>query len=210
MIKTLIFDFDGTLIDTNQVIINSFKHIYKVFHNKEADVDYVLSTFGEPLVLTLSRDFGQYNYDDVIKTYREYQKQRFNDEVTLYDTVTETLDYLYEKNIKMGIATSRLRTSTYDALKNFKIEKYFSSVVSADDVEKHKPDKEPAVKVLNSLNTKSSEALFVGDSKFDIECALNAQITPVLVGWHKESRELAKAYNVKYLLNQMWDLTKII
>ncbi len=210
MIDTVIFDFDGTLANTNRIIINSFKHIYTVFREEECDEDYVLSTFGEPLSLTLTRDFGQFNFEDVIACYREYQKDRFNDEVILYETVVETLEYLKNKNIKMGIATSRLRNSTISALEKFDIAKYFGAVVSADDVEKHKPDKEPLIKTINMLESFSEKTLYVGDSRFDMECAINAKATPVLAGWQRGSEELAEKYKIKYVLEKMWDLTKII
>lgn len=210
MIDTVIFDFDGTLANTNQMIINSFKHIYNVFHEKECDEEYVISTFGEPLKLTLSRDFGKFNFEDVIACYREYQINRFNDEVTLYETVEETLEYLKDKNIKMGIATSRLRNSTISALEKFNVAKYFDVVICADDVEKHKPDKEPLMKAINELKSTPDKTLYVGDSKFDMECALNASATPALAGWQHGSHELAAKYNIKYVLEKMWDLTKII
>jgi len=210
MIDTVIFDFDGTLANTNRIIINSFRHIYTVFREEECDEDYVLSTFGEPLSLTLTRDFGQFNFEDVIACYREYQKDRFNDEVILYETVVETLEYLKNKNIKMGIATSRLRNSTISALEKFDIAKYFGAVVSADDVEKHKPDKEPLIKTINMLESFSEKTLYVGDSRFDMECAINAKATPVLAGWQRGSEELAEKYKIKYVLEKMWDLTKII
>lgn len=210
MINTVIFDFDGTLANTNQMILNSFKHIYSVFHNKELDEKYVMSTFGEPLSVTFARDFGQFNFEDVIACYREYQNNRFNDEVTLYETVEETLNYLKSKNIKMGIATSRLKSSTESALKNFKIADYFDVIVAADDVEKHKPDKEPLIKAINELSSSPNKTLYVGDSRFDMECAINANTTPALAGWQYGSQELAKKYKIKYVLDKMWDLTKII
>lgn len=210
MIDTVIFDFDGTLANTNQMILNSFKHIYSVFHEKECDENYVLSTFGETLANTIARDFGEYNFEDVIACYREYQKDRFKDEVTLYETVTETLEYLKGKNIKMGIATSRLKNSTIEALERFNLEKYFDVVIAADDVEKHKPDKEPLIKAIDALNSSTDKTLYVGDSKFDMECAINAKVTPVLAGWQHCSMELVEKYNIKHVLNKMWDLTKII
>ncbi len=210
MIDTVVFDFDGTLANTNQMIINSFKHIYSVFRKEDCDEKYVMSTFGEPLALTLSRDFGSFNFDDVIACYRDYQKDRFNDEVTLYETVAETLEYLKNKNIKMGIATSRLKNSTLPALEKFNIKKYFNAVVSADDVEKHKPDKEPLMKAINKLESTPEKTLYVGDSRFDMECAINAEATPVLAGWQHGSDELAEKYNIKHVLDKMWDITKII
>mgnify|MGYP000859425208 CR=1 FL=1 len=210
MIDTVIFDFDGTLADTNQIVINSFKHIYEVFQQENCDEKYILSTFGEPLELTLTRDFGEFNFEDVIACYREYQKDRFNDEVVLYETVEETLSYLKDKNIKMGIATSRLKISTMQALERFDITKYFGAILTADDVKKHKPDKEPLVRAMSILNTSPDRALYVGDSRFDMECAINANTTPVLAGWQKDSEKLAKKYNIKYVLNKMWDLTEIV
>jgi pyrophosphatase PpaX len=210
MIDTVIFDFDGTLANTNQIVINSFKHIYEVFRSENGNEEYILSTFGEPLELTLTRDFGQYNFEDVIACYRDYQKDRFNDEVVLYETVEDTLKYLNDKNIKMGIATSRLRVSTIQALEKFDISKYFGVVLTADDVKKHKPDKEPLVRTMSILNSSPDKTLYVGDSRFDMECAINADTTPVLAGWQKDSEKLAEKYNIKYVLNKMWDLTKII
>jgi pyrophosphatase PpaX len=210
MIDTVVFDFDGTLANTNQIIINSFKHIYSVFRNEECDMEYVMNTFGEPLALTLSRDFGKFNFEDVIACYREYQKDRFSQEVTLYDTVEDTLKYLNNKNIKIGIATSRLKSSTMSALKIFDVVKYFHIIISADDVNKHKPDKEPLMKAIEGLKSLPEKTLYVGDSKFDMECAINAKVTPVLAGWQHGSEELAEKYNIKYVLDKMWDLTKII
>lgn len=210
MIDTVIFDFDGTLADTNQLIINSFKHIYCKFHDGNCNEDYILSTFGEPLELTLRRDFGAYSFEDVIASYRDYQVERFENDVKLYETVEETVKYLVQNNIKVGIATSRLRGSTLSALKKFDIDKYFKVVISADDVKKHKPDKEPLIKAINELNSAAENTLYVGDSKFDMECAINAEVTPVLVGWQKNSDGLAAKYNVKHVLKKMWDLTNII
>ncbi|HKM01032.1 MAG TPA: HAD-IA family hydrolase [Sedimentibacter sp.] len=210
MIDTVIFDFDGTLADTNQLVMNSFKHIYCKYHDGKCDDDYILSTFGEPLELTLKRDFSGHEFEDVINSYREYQVGRFLNEVKLYETVEETIKYLKSKDVKIGIATSRLASSTISALKNFNLDKYFQVVISADDVVKHKPDKEPLIKAINELNSRTENTLYVGDSKFDMECAINAQVTPVLVGWQKNSQELAEKYNIKHVLNQMWDLTQIV
>ena len=210
MIDTVIFDFDGTLADTNNLIINSFKHIYCKYHDGECDVDYILSTFGEPLEKTLKRDFSGFKLEDVLKSYREYQIGRFDKEVSPYETVPETIKYLHEKGIKMGIATSRLRSSTLNALKIFDLDKYFEVIITADDVKNHKPDKEPLIKVMQELNSRKENTVYVGDSKFDIECALNAEVIPVLVGWQKNSPELAEKYRIEHVLNKMWDLTKIV
>lgn len=209
MIDTVIFDFDGTLADTNQLIINSFRHIYDKFHESKCSEEYILSTFGEPLELTLKRDFGDFSFEDVIASYREYQVDKFEKDVKLYDTVEETLKYLNENKIKIGIATSRLKSSTLNALVHFDINKYFQIIIAAEDVKNHKPDKEPLIKAINGLNSSAENTLYVGDSRFDMECAINARTTPVLVGWQTNSKMLAEKYNIEYVLNKMWDLTNI-
>ena len=210
MIDAVIFDFDGTLADTNQLIINSFKHIYTKYYDSKCDEDYILSTFGEPLELTLRRDFGDFEYEDVVESYREYQTGRFEKEVRLYESVEETIKYLKQKDIKIGIATSRLKDSTLSALRKFNIDKYFQVVVAADDVVNHKPDKEPLIKAIKALNTSSKKTLYVGDSKFDMECAINAEVIPVLVGWQKNSAELAEKYNIGHVISKMWNLTNLL
>ena len=210
MIDTVIFDFDGTLADTSQIVINSFKHTYSVFGKDSFSEDYVMSTFGEPLALTLQRDFSEHSFDDVIACYRNYQVEKFNKEVKLFETVIETLEYLKNNNIKMGIATSRLRNSTWEAIDKLNIKKYFDAVITADDVKKHKPDKEPLIKTLELLNSKTENTLYVGDSKFDMECAINSNVTPILCGWHKLSEELKNQYNIKYVLNKMIDIKEIV
>lgn len=211
MITTVLFDFDGTLADTNNLIINSFRHIYEKFQkDKDMDEKYILSTFGEPLITTMNRDFGMHNIEDVIASYREYQFSRFYDEVFLYENVVETLEHLKEKGIAMGVVTSRLRNSTMDALENFKILKYFGAVITADDTQVHKPNKEPLMTALKQLDKNVDQTLFVGDSKFDMECAINAGAIPVLVGWQSNSEELADQYRIKNVLSNMWDLTKLI
>ncbi|MFZ7132223.1 MAG: HAD family hydrolase [Eubacteriales bacterium] len=209
MIDTVIFDFDGTIANTNNLIINSFRHIFDDY-NKPWDESYIRSTFGEPLRKVISRDFSAYDVDEVLTKYRGYQVNRFNTEVFLYPTVTQTLACLYKKRIKMGIATSRTKDSTLKALDYFNVIHYFESVVAVEDVQNHKPHKEPLLKCIKELNSKSYTTLYVGDSKFDLECAKHAGVLPILVGWHSNAQALAAEYDVKYVLNKMEDLTDLL
>ena len=209
MINTIIFDFDGTLVDTNELILNSFKHISEVYH-KDYDEDYILSSFGEPLKNAIQRDYNEHNIDEVLLTYKNYQEERFKEQVTLYDMVLETLQILQEKKFKLGIATSRLKKSTQDALKLFDIEHFFKCVITVDDVANPKPHKEPLEKAMSLLGSNREETIYVGDTEFDVVCAQNAGVTPALVGWHLHSSQLAKKHNVQTVLQRMDDLLKVI
>lgn len=209
MITTVIFDFDGTLANTSDLIINSFQCIYKKFHGEEKTIEHIEASFGEPLKTTIERDFIE-PYDEVVKDYRAYQFDRFDEEVKLFPNTIETLKELKKIGIKMGIVTSRLRNTTDHALKLFDIEEFFQVTVPADEVLNHKPHPEPLLKALNILKSKPEETIFVGDSIFDIGCAQNAKVIPILVGWHNNSQKIAKEYEVKYIINDMKEIIDIL
>ena len=209
MIDTVVFDFDGTLADTSELIINSFQTVYKKFLGEEKPVEYIMESFGEPLKVTIEREFSE-PFEDVFKEYREYQLERFNEDVRLFDNAVEILQYLKSKNIKTAVVTARMRESVINALKEFGVDKYFDVIVAVDDTVNHKPHPEPLLKAINLLNTTPDKTLFVGDSKFDMECANRAGAIPVLVGWHAGSDLLKKQYDVKYVVNNLIEITKFI
>lgn len=208
-IDTVVFDFDGTIADTNSLVINSFKYIYNIY-KKEINIDYIRTTFGEPLRNVMLRDFPDNDVDEVLSIYREYQGKRFDDEVKLYKSVKDTLNELEKRNIKMGIATSRLRNTTFRGLNNLEIINFFDSIVTADDVENHKPHQEPLLKTIKELKSHPSNTLYIGDSHHDMECAINAKATPILVGWHPNSKEICTKYKINYVLDNMMDLISLI
>lgn len=209
MIDAVIFDFDGTLADTSELIIKSFQTVYRQFMGEERTADYISASFGEPLKVTIEREFTQ-PFDEVFKVYKSYQNDRFDKEVKLFNNVKETLKYLKTKNIKTAVVTSRIRQSVVDALKSFEIFDYFDEIIAVDDTENHKPHPEPLLKAINLLSTLPSKVLYVGDSKFDIECAKSAGAIPVLVGWHTNSNELRTTYDVKFMVNDLFEITQIV
>lgn len=209
MLDTVIFDFDGTLADTSGLVINSFQTVYKKFHGEEKPVEYISKFFGEPLKVTLEREFTQ-PLEEVMKEYREYQVSRFNDDVKLFNNTREILQYLKSKNIKTAIVTSRMKFSVEQALRDYDIDKYFDVVIAIEDTKNHKPHPEPLWKAIDYLNTSADKVLFVGDSKFDIECAINANVTPVLVAWSIEVEKLKNQYNIKHVIDDFSYIEKLI
>lgn len=209
MLDTVVFDFDGTLADTSELIINSFQTIYKKFFGEEKPIEYISQFFGEPLKVTLEREFPQ-PFEDVFNEYREYQSGRFNADVKLFNNAAEILQYLKSKNIKTAVVTSRMRESVIKALNYFNIDKYFDVVIAVNDTINHKPHPEPLLKAINLLGTSPDKTLFVGDSKFDMECANNAGAIPVLTGWHAGAEELKNQYDIKYVINDLYEISRII
>lgn len=182
-IKAVLFDFDGTIMDTNEVIINSWQHTFRNLTGKEADVNMLLGTFGEPLEISIDKMLPEFSRDDAMRIYREYQYCNFKGLISLFPGVVEVLRELKGKDIKTAIVTSRLRRTTMEGIEKFDLHDFFDTVVTMEDTKKHKPDAEPAFEALRRLDIEADRAIMVGDSKFDIMCARNAGVKSVLVDW---------------------------
>ncbi|MBR5228361.1 MAG: HAD-IA family hydrolase [Firmicutes bacterium] len=184
-INTILFDFDGTLMDTNEVIIQSWQYAFKKIKGVEGDREAIIRTFGEPLALTLKKFFGGTEEDitEFLRVYRDYQTNVFEDEIVLFPGVYDMLHKFKELGYRMAVVTSRLSQSTYEGLRKFGVLDLFDVVVTADDTKAHKPDPEPANIALAKLGTSAEEAVMVGDTRMDMGCAKNAGLISVLVGW---------------------------
>lgn len=209
MIEAVIFDFDGTLADTSDFVLNSFQFVFKKFQGKEQNSEYIRSFFGEPLRVSIEREFNE-PFELVFNEYKNYQSNNFDNDVRLFDNAIKILEYLKQKGIKLAMVTSRTKDSVTNALKKLEIYKYFEVVVSVDDTKNHKPHREPLDKAMQMLNVNSENTLYVGDSRFDMECANNAGTKAALIGWRSGVIELKNKYNIDYILNNLYDISEII
>ena len=182
-IKTILFDFDGTVANTNRLIIDSWQHVFRTVHGKEADEADIKATFGEPLGISMVKNFPDMNPEEAIDMYRSHQKDIYEDMIEPFPGMIELLQGLKEKGYQVGIVTSRLRNSTMIGLRKFGIMEVIDCIVTCEDTDKHKPDPEPALIALERLCAKAEETLMVGDSMFDIKCAHIAGMKAVMVGW---------------------------
>lgn len=181
-ITTVLFDFDGTLIDTNEIIIQSFQHTFKTVLGQEKPVADIIKTFGEPLSLTMSKMLD-IPPEEAVEIYRSYHYKKFDELICIFPGMLELIKELKSRGCKLAIVTSRLRNTTIQGLKKYDLEQYFDYIVTADDTDKHKPDPTPINIALEKLNSRPEETLMIGDSMFDILCAHNAGVKSVLVGW---------------------------
>lgn len=181
--KTIIFDFDGTVVDTNEIVIQSWQHTYRTLEGKEHPREEIVSTFGEPLWISMERAFPDRDVDECVAIYRGFQKNHFNEEIKLFPGMRELIIELKARDYEVGIVTSRTRDTTINGLNKFGLMDYIDDIVSCDDTDKHKPDPEPVNIALRHFKTEPSQAIMIGDSMFDILCAHNARVKAVLVGW---------------------------
>jgi pyrophosphatase PpaX len=208
MIRNVIFDLDGTLADSEELIINSFQHTYMIHIGKKMEHNYIKSSFGAPLKDVMKKEFGE-NHETAINDYREFHIKNFEKFIKLFEGAKEIVEYLYNSNINLGIVTSRLSNTTIRILELYDIKKYFKSIITADMTENHKPHPEPLQKCLAELNAKAKESIFVGDTLYDLECAKNTGTISAIVGWSDVDLKTSNM-NPDFILNSYVDLKKII
>lgn len=183
MINTILFDFDGTLVNTNEAIIASWQHTYVHYTGKEASLEHITSCFGEPLLITMAREFPGVEPEESAEVYRRFQIENTDQLVKVFDGIPELLEALKKAGFRIAIVTSRTRESANRYMNMLGIDGYFEDMVSCEDTTIHKPNPEPILCCLEKLGISRDEAIMIGDSPFDMKCANNAGVKSVLVGW---------------------------
>lgn len=209
MIKGILFDLDGTLIDTNSLILSSFKHTFKKHLNFVPEDSEIVKFFGEPLDKSLLK-YGKDNVENLVASYRAYNDERHDIEAKEFDGVKETLDKLKARGIKLAIVTSKRRIMSVRGLELFGLTEYFDVIITPENTQLHKPNKEPALKACELLKIKPSEAIFVGDSHNDILCGKNSGTKTCLVTYTVLELEELKSLKPDYVVDNIVELLDII
>ena len=182
-IDTILFDFDGTVMDTTDVVIGSWQHTFRTLEGKERPLEEIFETLGEPLAYTMPKVLPDVDPEEAIEVYRSYHRDNFGSRISVFEGMTELLAELKRRGFKTGLVTSRLGHTTWEGLRKYQLDAYFDVVVSCDDTDKHKPDPTPVFMTLERLGSRPQNSLMLGDTMFDILCAKNAGVRSVLVGW---------------------------
>ena len=181
--KAVLLDFDGTIADTTQLIVDSWQHTYQTLLGRDGDLAFILSTFGETLRNALREAFPDHDVEEAVEVYRNYQMELQQEAWYLFPEVESMLQDLKARGYLVGIVTSRTKSTCLQGLSSCGIDKYIDALVTCDDTTAHKPDPEPALIGLKALGVAPEEALCVGDTRFDIDCAHNAGVDAALVAW---------------------------
>ncbi len=207
--KYILFDLDGTLINTNKLIIDSFKYTLKKHLDIDAEDCQILKYFGEPLLITLER-FSKEKAEVMFNTYIEYNERVHDKNVEAFENVDYVLKSLTNMGCIMSIVTSKRKILAKRGLELFDLLKYFDKIIAYEDTIKHKPEPDPIYKALSELDSKPEMALMVGDSEYDIKCARNADVKSVFVGWSEAAVHQNMDIGADYIINDIIQLIDII
>ena len=205
MYNCIIFDIDGTLLDTETAVLSSLQKLVSEELNKNLSFDELRFALGIPGEVTLNK-LGITNVLDCNVKWNKYLKEYFHD-VKVFDGIKDTLIKLNEIGILTGIVTSKTKEEFSNDFAPFGLNNYFKLVVCADDTEKHKPDPEPILKFIELSDADKSKTIYIGDTKYDMDCAFGADIDFALALWGAKS---STGINANYILENPKQILELL
>jgi pyrophosphatase PpaX len=180
--QSLIFDFDGTIINTNDLIIKTLKKVAKDKLNLNLNQEKITEMYGLAIDEQM-RILDPQRVNELVDYYFDLYLKKVNSETVLFEGVEELLKELSRRNYDLYILTNNNTKDTTQSLHRLNILKYFEDIITMDDVVNAKPDPEGLEILFNKNSINKNEALLIGDSPHDIEAGKAFDIKTVLVGW---------------------------
>jgi HAD superfamily hydrolase (TIGR01549 family) len=181
MYNHIIFDIDGTILDTELAVLSSLQRLLREELYKEFSFEELYFALGIPGMVTLSR-FQLKDTDEAFHKWDKYLREYYH-QVKIFDDIKEALEGLQARGVSMGIVTSKTRSEFEHDFIPFGIGEYFKYVICADDTEKHKPNPEPILKFIELSGANKKQCIYIGDTKYDRDCAFSAGIDFALALW---------------------------
>ncbi|MBN2981477.1 pyrophosphatase PpaX [Cohnella algarum] len=205
-ITTVLFDLDGTIIDTNELIIESVLHALEGVVPEGFSREHIIPKMGLPLAMQMQIFTGRDEVEELTKKYRAYNLQRHDEMVTLFPGVAEAVPKLKAAGLKLGIVTTKMRETSVHALKLLGIFDDMDVIVALDDVQNAKPHPEPVRKAMDALGADPRRTVMLGDSAVDIESARQAGAIPVGVAWSLKGSEALREAGAEVVIESMDEL----
>lgn len=183
----IIFDIDGTLTSTNELIFAAFNHITKKYFNKTMSNSEIISLFG-PTEDKIIEEWFPNDHETVKKEYYNFYKQN-HFLADIYPDLKEILEMLKSKNILLGIFTGKGKRAAEITLKEFDIFDYFDFIITGDDVVNHKPSAEGIMKFIARFKLNKENVLMIGDAPADIAASRQAGIEIASVVWDSYAKD---------------------
>ena len=187
----IVFDVDGTLIDTENAVLSSLRDVIKEISKRDTQLDELRFALG----ITGDKALTELGMEDVGYANSLWQKyfSRYAKDITVFDGIREVLELLISQSRFLGIITSKTKNEYQNDFIPFGIAHYFNIVIFADDTINHKPHSEPMLKFLQETKADPKKTLYIGDTVYDMECARGAGVDFALALWGCKKPEGIKA-----------------
>jgi pyrophosphatase PpaX len=181
--ETVLFDLDGTLIDSGAIIVASMRHAATTVLGREIPEAELAAAVGGPGLIAQMRALDETRVDELVAVYTAHN-ETLHDGLEACRGIEDVLEALHGERRRLGIVTAKRQATVKLAFQVLpQLERYFDVVVGSDDTERHKPDPAPILLALERLGAGPETAAYVGDSPFDIRAAKAAGVGAVGVTW---------------------------
>jgi pyrophosphatase PpaX len=206
----VLFDLDGTVIDSGAIILASMRHAAKEVLGVEPSDEELMATVGGPGLDAQMRALSPERVEELVAVYREHNEP-LHDGLVCCPGMDDVLVRLRDEGRRLGIVTAKRRQTVELAFASVPIGHLFETVVGGDETTRHKPDPEPLLLALERLGAAPADAAYVGDAPFDVEAAKAAGIFSVAVTWGGiHARERLEAHEPDVLVDSAEELLAVL
>ena len=209
--STFLFDLDGTLIDSIELILTSYHHTLQQHRGHVPPDEVWLAGLGTPLRAQFRRFTDDADeIEAMVATYQAHNLANHDALVRDYPGVRDMVRTLSTRGVRLGVVTSKRRPGTMLGLKKGGFDGLFDVLVTADDVERHKPDPEPVERAVQQLGAVQSETVFVGDSPHDMAAGNGAGVATAAVLWGPFPRSTLEEHDPDFWISDPTELTALV
>ena len=192
MLKLIVFDVDGTLVDTDEVILETWKELIRLYKPSDyfLDDDVIRTFSGPPLRDSIKRVFPEMNQEFIFNEYNRITPGLYESNIKKFPNVVDILNNLKKDGYQLAVLTNKDSKMTRYTLELAGIDiNLFGAIVTADNVKTLKPNPEGLLNILNKLDIKNNETISVGDTEFDYYCGINADVKTIMMTMKKRPYE---------------------
>ncbi len=209
--KTILFDLDGTLIQSTEIILETFILTFeKFFPSMKISEKELTNMLGHTLYTTFAFYTDSENQvNEMVDYYRVVSNQKIEEGLKAYPGAAETMAYLKKKGCTVGVVTSKMRHVATYHLELTGLLQYVDGLIGYEDSKEHKPNPEPLLKALKLFNAKPKTTIYIGDHENDITAAKNAGISSCAVTYSHRLHEMLLV-QPEFVIDELINLKDII
>jgi pyrophosphatase PpaX len=199
-LEAVLLDFDGTIVDTTDLIYQSMRHATRKVLGREMSREALMANVGQPLPRQMEL-FDREKVQELLRTYSLFNEEHHDALIREFPAVEASLARLYDEGLGLAVVTSKRRPSVLMTLDSFPgLRAIMDVFVTMEDTAEHKPHPAPLLKGLELLgNVPPEKAAYVGDAPFDVAAARAAGVVSVAVSWGAFTEDVLRAARADHL-----------
>ena len=207
--KLVLFDLDGTLIDTDKLIFMSYRYLFQKYGNGYEPTFSEYISFLGPTLMEMFPKYFKEDFDLLLKEYRDYGNKNDKYFLTPIKGAKEVVEELHQRGYKLAVVSSKVRKAIIKNLSDLGMEQYFDFIIGADEVEgRYKPDPYGLNIAISHFNIEKEKAIYIGDSLGDAICAKNANMDFIAVNYSLKGK-FYKDEDITTSIDSLFDLLNL-